>query len=143
MGGMGGMGGMGAMGGDLSELATKLGVDESKLRDAMSAARDDLRDAMKDLKDAAKDDTTADRQALQDEMQQKMADALAAELGIDANKVKGALDELETAREAERDQALTDRLDKAVQDGKLTQAEADAVLKAAEAGVIGMGGGRH
>ena len=141
MGGMGGIGGMGAFGGDLSELAAELGVDESQLRDAMAAVRDDLRDEVKDLRAAGKDNPTADRQALRDQVQQKLADALAAELGIDSSKVSGALADLEAEHEAERDQALTDRLDQAVKDGKLTQAEADAVKKAVDAGVIGAGPG--
>jgi len=111
-GGRHGMGGMGAFAGDLSELASKLGVDEAKLRDAMSAVRDDLKKDLKDLRDAAKDNpTTADRQAMRDQMQQKLADALAAQLGIDSSKVSSALADLEAAHEAERDQALTDRLD--------------------------------
>ena len=141
MGGMGGIGGMGAFGGDLSDLAEKLGVDESQLRDAMAAVRDDLRDELKDVRAAGKDNATADRQALWDQVQQKLADALAAELGIDSSKVSGALADLEAEHEAERDQALTDRLDQAVKDGKLTQAEADAVKKAVDAGVIGAGPG--
>ena len=140
-GGRHGMDGMGAFAGDLSELASKLGVDEAKLRDAMTAVRDDLKNELKDLRGAAKDNPTADRQALRDQMQQKLADALAAELGIDSSKVSSALSDLEAAHEAERDQALTDRLDQAVKDGKLTQAEADAVKKAVDAGVIGGGPG--
>ena len=141
-GGRHGMGRMGAFAGDLSELASKLGVDEAKLRDAMSAVRDDLKNDLKDLRDAAKDNpTTPDRQAMRDQMQQKLADALAAQLGIDSSKVSSALADLEAAHEAERDQALTDRLDQAVKDGKLTQAEADAVKKAVDAGVIGAGPG--
>ena len=140
-GGKHGMGEMSAFGGDLSELASKLGVDEAQLRDAMAAVRDDLKDEVKGLRGAAKDDPNADRQALRDQMQQKLADALAAELGIDSSKVSSALEDLEAAREAERDQALTDRLDQAVKDGKLTQAEADAVKKAVDAGVIGGGPG--
>jgi hypothetical protein len=140
-GGKHGMGGMGAFGGDLSELASKLGVDEAQLRDAMAAVRDDLKDELKGLRGAAKDDPNVDRQAFRDQMQQKLADALAAELGIDSSKVRSALEDLEAAREAERDQALTDRLDQAVKDGKLTQAEADAVKKAVDAGVIGGGPG--
>src|SRR3546814_16900937 len=47
-GGRHGMGGMGAFAGDLSELASKLGVDEAKLRDAMTAVRDDLKNELKD-----------------------------------------------------------------------------------------------
>jgi hypothetical protein len=137
--GPGGRHGFG-VGGDLSGLATKLGVDETKLRDALTAVRGDLKGSFKDLRGSAKDGTQAERDALHDQMQQKLADALGKELGIDATKVKTALDELETAREAERDQAFSDRLDQAVKDAKLTQAEADAVKKAADAGIIGMGG---
>ncbi len=141
-GGRHGMGGMRAFAGDLSELASKLGVDEAKLRDAMSAVRDDLKKDLKDLRHAAKDNpTTADRQAMRDQMRQKLATALAAQLGIDSSKVSSALADLEAAHEAERDQALTDRLDQAVKDGKLTQADADAVKKAVDAGVIGAGPG--
>ena len=43
--------------------------------------------------------------------------------------------------QAEKAAALQTRLDQAVTDGKLTQAEADAVTKAVQNGVIG-GGGR-
>ena len=42
-GGRHGMGGMGALRGDLSELASKLGVDQAKLRDALTAVRSDLK----------------------------------------------------------------------------------------------------
>ena len=52
-----------------------------------------------------------------------------------------ALAEIRAARQAERAAALKERLDAAVADGTLTQAEADAVTKAVEKGVIG-GGGR-
>jgi hypothetical protein len=140
-GGRHGMGGMGALRGDLSELASKLGVDQAKLRDALTAVRSDLKAELKDLRAKAKGDATADRQALRDQMQQKLADALAKELGIDSSKVSSALTDLEAAHQAERDKALTDRLDQAVKDGKLTQAEADAVKKAVDAGVIGGGRG--
>ena len=44
--------------------------------------------------------------------------------------------EIRTARQAERAAALKERLDAAVADGTLTQAEADAVTKAVEKGVI-------
>ncbi len=62
-------------------------------------------------------------------------------LGIDESKVTAALEELRTEEQSERAAALKTRLDKAVADGTLTQAEADAVTKAVEKGVIG-GGGR-
>jgi hypothetical protein len=43
---------------------------------------------------------------------------------------------------AARLQQLKSRLDQAVTDGKLTRAEADAIVRAAEAGVL-LGGGNH
>ena len=69
-----------------------------------------------------------------------LAKSLAASLGIDEAKVTAALDELRTAAQADRAAALKTRLDQAVTDGKLTQAEADAVTKAVQNGVIGGGG---
>jgi hypothetical protein len=74
-------------------------------------------------------------------MQAELGKSLASALGIDEAKVTAALDELRTAEPAEHAAALKTRLDKAVTDGKLTQAEADAVTKAVANGVIG-GGGR-
>lgn len=132
------------VGHDLSELATKLGVEESKLQAALEAIRGDLKPELKDLKRDLKDGTppTEDElKALRDSAKQTFADALAKELGIDAAKVKTALTELEAAREAEAAKAFSDHLAQAVKDGKLTQAEADAVKKAADAGVIPRFGG--
>ena len=123
-----------AKGADLSALASKLGVDESKLRDALKAVRDDLRAARKA---AGAPSGKPDQSAMQDQL----AQLLAKELGIDPNKVKTALAEVRAAAQADRQKAFDDRLDQAVKDGKLTQAEADAVRKAAKAGIIGMGRG--
>ena len=69
----------------------------------------------------------------------ELAKALASKLGVDEAKVTAALDEIRAAREAERTKALGDRLAAAVKAGTLTQAEADAVTKAAEKGVIDVG----
>jgi hypothetical protein len=74
-------------------------------------------------------------------MEAALAKSLAESLGIDEAKVTAALEELRNEAQSERAAALKTRLDKAVADGKLTQAEADAVTKAVEQGVIG-GGGR-
>lgn len=130
-----------AKGADLSALATKLGVDESKLRDALKAVRDDLRAARKA---AGAPSGTApgtpgkpDLSALQDQF----AQLLAKQLGLDVNKVKTALAELRATAQADRQKAFDDRLDQAVKNRKLTQAEADAVKKAAQEGIIGMGRG--
>jgi hypothetical protein len=122
------------LGADLSELATKLGVSESKLEAAMKAVRPDL-------KDLPKPDTATSPDAFKDQVQKQLADALAKELGIDSAKVTKALDEIEAAHTADREKAFADHLAQAVKDGKLTQAEADAVQKAAKAGVIPFAGG--
>jgi 3-hydroxyacyl-CoA dehydrogenase len=83
----------------------------------------------------------ADREAKQNEKAEK----LAKELGIDPAKVKAALDKIEAEEQAaaktDRLAALKQRLDQAVKDGKLTQAEADAIYKAAENGTLPAGGG--
>jgi hypothetical protein len=137
-GGLGrfGIGGIGK-GVDLSALASKLGVDETKLRDALKAVRDDLASQLKSARKNATPGTKPDLSTLKDTFAQK----LATELGISADKVKTAFADLEAAAQADRQKAFDDRLDQAVKDGKLTQAEADAVKKAAKEGVIGMGPG--
>lgn len=136
-GGRHGMGGM-RLGADLTQLATKLGVDETKLKDALKTVRDQLRSEHQAARGSGgTPPTAADRSA----MEKEFAAKLAAALGIDEAKVQTALTELQAAHEADRQKAFDDRLAKAVTDGKLTQAEADAVKKAAKEGVIGMGGG--
>ncbi|HET7398590.1 MAG TPA: hypothetical protein VFJ94_08715 [Intrasporangium sp.] len=111
------------------QLATKLGVDEAKVTDALKAIRADLRAAR--TPGQPKPDATT--------RQDQLAKALATKLGVDETKVRAALAELRAARSAELEKALSARLDQAVKDGKLSRAEADAVLKAARAGVIRMG----
>jgi hypothetical protein len=69
-----------------------------------------------------------------------LAKSLAESLGIDESKVTTALEEIRSDAQAKRAEALQSRLDQAVKDGKLTQAEADAVAKAVKNGVIGGGG---
>lgn len=108
------------------ELASKLGVDEAKVKQALIEVRDEHK--------ADKTRSKGDRQA-------EMAKSLASKLGVDEAKVKTALDEIRSTRQdansAQRETALKSRLDQAVKDGKLTQAEADAVIKAHKAGVLG------
>jgi hypothetical protein len=132
----GGMGpGMGK-GVDLAALATKLGVDQTKLEDALKAVRQDLKAKPTPGQGTA---TKPDPATMQDELATK----LASELGIDAAKVKAAFADLRAAHEADEQKAFDDRLAQAVKDGTLTQAEADAVKKAAKAGVIDMHDGPH
>lgn len=132
----GGMGmGLGR-GADLSALATKLGVDQTKLEDALKAVRDELKASRTPGQAPA---TKPDPAARQDQL----ATMLASKLGIDAAKVKAAFADLRAAHEADEQKAFDDRLAQAVKDGKLTQAEADAVKKAAKAGIIDMHDGMH
>lgn len=136
--GRGGPGGFhgGFRGVDAAELAAKLGVDETKLTDALKAFRQANKPTGTPGGNPA-EGTRPDPAALQGEL----AKSLAATLGIDEAKVTAALEELRTAEQEERAAALKTRLDQAVTDGKLTQAEADAVTKAVQSGIIG-GGGR-
>ena len=90
---------------------------------------------------SAPDDRRAERQS-------ELAADLAAELGIEESKVAAALEKVREKRVAEartqRTAELKTRLDAAVTAGTLTREQADAILKAAEAGVLpgGSGAGR-
>ncbi|KAB1911262.1 hypothetical protein [Micromonospora sp. AMSO31t] len=95
-------------------------------------------------------DQGTDRQQQRADRQAEFAESLAKELGVPTDKVTAALEKLREQRQADRPErpstgdrqaALKDRLDQAVKDGKLTQEQADAVLKAAEAGVFPGPGG--
>ena len=93
--------------------------------------------------------TREDREARRAQRQDELAQALATELGIEKERVAAALEKVHAARKAEvkaeRIAALKTRLDAAVAAGTLTQEQADAILKAAEAGVLpgGLGGRGH
>lgn len=121
-----------------AELATKLGVDEAKVTEALKAFREANKPT---TPPAERTDGAEGTKPDRTEQDAALAKSLAAALGVDEAKVTTALEEIRAAGQAERSAALKSKLDKAVTDGKLTQAEADAVTKAVEAGVIG-GGGR-
>jgi len=85
--------------------------------------------------------TAEDREARIAEREQRFAAALADELGLDEDTVAAAVDTVRTQlmeeRAAERRAALEERLAEAVAAGELTQEQADALLAAEEAGVLG------
>ncbi|MFG3698418.1 hypothetical protein ACGF5C_10965 [Micromonospora sp. NPDC047620] len=93
-----------------------------------------------------------ERQQQRAERQAEFAEALAKELGVSTDKVTAALEKVREARKpadrpergdsADRQAALKERLAQAVEDGKLTQEQADAITAAAEAGVLAGPGGR-
>ncbi|TQK70416.1 hypothetical protein [Nocardioides sp. SLBN-35] len=135
-GGPGGRGGPGP-GLDPAALAKALGVSENDLTDALDAVRDQLRpDAA--AEPAEGESPTPPTDAERAEREAALAKALAGELGLDQAKVSAALDEVRAAHEAERRQDLSDRLDEAVTDGDLTADDKASVLKAYDAGVLGL-----
>ncbi|GAA3441991.1 hypothetical protein [Planomonospora venezuelensis] len=130
-------GGHGGRGLHATELAKALGIDEAKV----TAALRELRESGgtdRPAKDG-QPPTEAEREAAR----QKMAEALAAKLGVTADKITSALNALQQQRAAKAEAALSERLKTAVTAGTLTQAEADAVLKAHKAGLLGGGRGAH
>lgn len=114
-------------------LASTLGLDEDKVTEAIEAFREANRPAAGsgETGGATKPDPFA-RDA-------ELAASLAETLGLEESKVAAALEELRSSARTERAEALETTLDAAVGDGTLTQAEADAVTKAIEKGVIGGG----
>ena len=120
-------------GGLAKQLADKLGVDQTKVSDALRSVWQARRPtnlpspgSAPGIRDRAADDAA-------------LAKALAGPLGVDEAKVKIALDAIRQAHQADRAQALQTRLDAAVKAGTLTQAEADAVRKAVAVGVVPFG----
>lgn len=133
----GGPGGPPGLGGprDGADLAKALGVSQEKLKDAFDAIRDDVRPS-RGKQDGPPSET--EREAMKD----KLAAALAKELGLSTSKVSAALEKVQKAHATEHREALSDRLDDAVTDGKLTADDKASVLKAFDAGVLGGPGPR-
>ncbi|MBM0127737.1 hypothetical protein IMY96_23545 [Pimelobacter simplex] len=135
-----GPGGPGGRGLDAAALAEALGVSEDELSAALDAVRDQLRPDGAE-RPAEGEEPTPPTGAERAEREAALATALATELGIDEAKVSAALDEVRAAHDAERRQALSERLDEAVADGDLTAGDKASVLKAYDAGLLG--GGPH
>ncbi|WP_019869005.1 hypothetical protein [Salinispora oceanensis] len=95
-----------------------------------------------------------DKAQQRSDRQAAFAEALAEKLGVEVDEVTTALEELHEQRAAERgdrserpdsadrQEALAQRLAQAVEDGKLTQEQADAISAATESGVL-QGPGGH
>lgn len=130
--------GRGPGGFDTAELAEKLGVEESELSEALDAVRESQRPAQQDAAKGADSSEASqeDLSAAHEERQAAFASALAEELGIDEATVTSAMEELRAAAESEREASEKQVLADAVSEGTLTQEEADAVQKAAEAGIV-------
>lgn len=126
--GKGMRGGHGDRGQLAANLAAKLGVDEAKVASALRAFRDANKPA---TGDGPKPDRSARDAAL--------VTFLAGALDVEESRISAALAEIRTADHSRHAAAMKIRLDTAVADGTLTQAEADAVAKAVEKGVIGGG----
>ena len=133
--GPGHRGGRGLMQEDNAKaLADKLGVSEAKVTAALKAFHEANRPVLpkKDRTDPSNRPDPAARDAA-------MAKSLASALGVSEAKVKAAIEEVRSAARADRASALKTKLDAAVKAGTLTQAEADAVTKAVDQGVIRVG----
>jgi hypothetical protein len=114
-------------------LAGKLGVSQ----DAVTAAMQQYH-ATNPVQTRGRDLTIAQ----QDAQHADLAAFLAKELNVPEATVLSALDTQSEVRQADRTADLKVSLDQAVTDGRLTQEQADAILKAHDAGVRmgGMGG---
>lgn len=105
------------------------------------ALAQDTEDQSSQVAGQGADDTdTEDAEDRRAEMQAALADALAAELGLDADEVAAALEkvqtDLRTEMQTEHLERLEERLAEAVEAGELTQEEADEVLERAESGEL-------
>jgi len=125
--------GRGGKGFDVGALAARLGLPEATVSDALIAVRGHAGSA---TRPSAEDATQAERDAARTARQSELASALATELNIDETTVTTALTDVRTEKKAAESAERKASLDQAVTDGTLTQAEADAVQKAIDTGVI-------
>ena len=137
-------GGMrGLRGIDTAALAQKLGVEESKLNEAFQSIQQSKKPGggpgQNQSSSNGSEKTTGNDQGQpptappgesgSGDRDAESVKALAQALGLDESTVTTAIEEVRT-------EANKKVLDHAVSEGKLTQAEADAVTKAAAAGIV-------
>jgi hypothetical protein len=112
-----------------SRLAEKLDVDKARVQSALREHRKAHRATTRPAPGTGR--LVRDDAAL--------AKALAEKLNVAESDVTQALAEIRAERQTARDQRIEDRLAEAVTAGTLTQAEADAVKKAVDAGIVRVG----
>lgn len=134
------------------ELAKELGVPEAEVEKALEEVHDELAPDLSDLKEEFEkrfeDGERPDRDDFpappsEEEMEQHKQEfekALAEALGVSEDELTKAFEELRDAAESGIREDLEERLDSAVEDGDLTEADKKSVLKAYDAGVIGFPG---
>jgi hypothetical protein len=128
-------------------LAEELGLEEDVVEEALRAVHDELRPDAPDTSDGMPPEWPTEEERA--EREAAFAAALAQELGVSETKVTAALEALHAEHEANADEMraalrerLVEKLDAAVEDGTLTEADKTSVLKAFDAEVIGgMDGG--
>lgn len=125
-------------------IAEKLGLKQSVVEKALQAVRDDLRPATPQDGEKPTPPSDSERAA----QQEKLAAALAQELGVSQSKVEAALSAAEKQAEADRTEHrtqersdLADRLDAAVKKGTISSSDKALVLKAFDADLLGPAGG--
>ena len=149
--------GDGPFGDELAErLADSLGLEEDQVADALDDVREELapeRAERPDLGDGEWPAPPTEEEI--EERQDALAAALAEALDVDAADVEAALEEIRSDLEATMEERLAevreqfradlvDRLDAAVDDGTLTEADKQSVLKAYDEGLLdGPGGFGH
>ena len=132
-GGMGMQGGMAYGASDLAAyLADKLHVSADDVTSALAGYH-----VSNPMTAPGRAGTDADIAARHEDL----AASLATALKVDAADVRAALDSYDTQRQADRTAALKETLDARVKAGTLTQAQADAILAAHDAGTPMMLGG--
>lgn len=134
------------------KLAEELDIPEAEVEKALEEVRDELVPDLSDLKerwDERRDEgERPDRDDLpappsEEEMEQHKQEfekALAEALGVSEDELSDAFTELRDAAESGIRDDLEERLDGAIEDGDLTEADKKSVLKAYDAGVIGFPG---
>lgn len=115
-----------------TDLAKKLGVSADAVKAALAKyhAENPVTTRGRDLTDAQRDAA-----------HKKLAAFLATELKVDEADVLDALEARPVERRTERSAQIKSRLETAVEDGRLTQAQADAIVAAHESGAMGGGMG--